>query len=178
MSDRSRSCAPLRERTTTLARLADREALARGQPIWVHVHGTSMWPLIVPGDRVRLLPVRSGSPRPGEIVACEIGPAVLLHRLISIRAHKDPGQARWIRCRGDTRLRADPWCKEPAIMGVASDVERRGHVFPLASPPYRLAGDVARLTHPASAVLLRVVAHLWHRLRRPQRAPHGAARHT
>jgi len=58
--------------------------LRRGSPVRATVRGTSMWPTLSPGDRVRVDPVPPGwRPRPGDVVAATGPSGIVVHRVIS-----------------------------------------------------------------------------------------------
>jgi signal peptidase I len=59
------------------------DVLRREGAVWVREASSSMWPLIQPGDELRLVPVDRASIQRGMIVAYRGDAAIVVHRLLS-----------------------------------------------------------------------------------------------
>ena len=56
-----------------------REALERGLNVRLRVHGASMTPALADGSDVEIVPL--GALRAGQVVACAVGPRLVVHRI-------------------------------------------------------------------------------------------------
>jgi signal peptidase I len=92
-------------------------ALAEGKVVRLHVDGTSMLPLLKPGDVVVLQRVESHRLQKGDLVVVRREHDLVTHRLVWQRA----GQ--WL-TKGDNLRYMDPPIDEQAILGKVIAVER------------------------------------------------------
>ncbi len=102
----------------------------RAGPLEVRALGSSMRPLLRPGDRVHL--ERRG-PQRGDVALVRVGERILLHRL-----HQRRG-ACWL-VRGDARRRFDGWVPEDHVLAVATSVQRERREIRLDRSRDRLLG--------------------------------------
>jgi hypothetical protein len=94
-----------------------REGVAGGASAWLVARGTSMWPAIHSGARVRIAPLGARAPRPGEIVLVDAGHGdPLMHRVIGVRGSM-------VILRGDNMPRADHPLPIAAVIGIATHVD-------------------------------------------------------
>lgn len=105
-----------RERLRTLLPMAPplpldviRAALDEGRLVRLRARGRSMAPALRDGEPVELWPL-AGAPRPGQVVACAAGGALVLHRVVAC-------DASMLVLRGDARARPDPPRAPAAVLG-------------------------------------------------------------
>jgi signal peptidase I len=94
-----------------------REVLSRGGQVELLASGLSMFPAIVPGDRLVLGPLGASDPRPGEIVAWVRGSAIRVHRVVRV-------EERAVVTRGDTVPVNDSPVERQEILGRLVQVRR------------------------------------------------------
>jgi Peptidase S24-like len=149
------------------ARRALLEANGRhGSRTWVQATGASMWPLIVPGDWIRVDGGRA--PLVGDVVVVAVGTRLVAHRLV---ARHGTGRRALLVTKGDAEAWADPPVQAHAVLGVVGAVrhERTGRASS-AGLTGRPARALARLSGAAGRHL--TPAHDAARaLPRPLRAP-------
>lgn len=120
-----------------------RECVAGGASAWLVARGTSMWPAIHSGARVRIAPLGARAPRPGEIALVDAGGGEpLMHRVIGLRG-------RMLILRGDNMARADRPLPIASVIGIATHVDHGAGARALVAGRWR-----PRLEH------------FWHRARR------------
>ncbi len=88
-----------------------------GKSFGLHVTGRSMWPVLRPGDVVRVRPVEPMTLRRGDLVVVRCHEELFTHRLIAV------GAGKW-RTKGDNCYEADPPVAAPAILGQVVAIER------------------------------------------------------
>jgi len=112
----------------TAVKLA-REELARKRSdaasIRLRVSGSSMAPLIEPGDVVLVHRVNFGDLRRGDLILVEQGGAFLVHRLVVVHDHG-------VRTKGDNASHADVLVATEDVLGRVAVVEK-GNVLGLTS---------------------------------------------
>lgn len=137
-----------------------RQSLQAGATIRLPVAGTSMLPLLRPGDAVWLVAVDPALLQPGDLVAVLQPDRLLTHRLIAVGPHG------W-QTKGDNNRHADPSVAITAIQGRIVSLERGGALICLHDRSWllvnRLLGRIGwleqrwqRLIHPKSARLVYV----------------------
>ena len=119
----------------TAVKLA-REELAQGGPIRLRVSGSSMAPLIEPGDVVLVRHVNFEDLRRGDLLLVEQGEAFLVHRLVA-------ADANGIRTKGDNAGHADPPVLPQDVLGQVMAVEK-GDVLSLPKGGRRIELDEGR----------------------------------
>jgi hypothetical protein len=136
------------------------DMLRREGAVWVREASSSMWPLIQPGDELRLVPVDGPAARPGMIVAYRADRAIVVHRLLSHGSG-------FIVTKGDALAEPDAPVACDRILGrVAALRMCAGGVVDLESGPralvLRALGQLARLRAPNRlvSILLRVPFYL------------------
>ena len=134
------------------------ELLRRGHPLELRVAGTSMWPLVTSGDRVRLEP---GWPlRAGQIVAVHRSSALVVHRILRVEADR-------VLLRGDNAAVADaPVTRAEVLATVTAHWWWRGTRVDHTTAPMRALDRLA-------AALSRSSARPWGLLRRAVRWREG-----
>lgn len=110
-------------------RVAARVALGRtllgeGEILRFVVRGASMWPVLRRGDVVQVEGISIGTAAVGDIVLCRQGAVLLAHRVVEVLT--SPPGAPALRCRGDTRLIADPSVGAGDLLGRIRCCERGG----------------------------------------------------
>lgn len=99
-----------------------------GMPIRFRACGDSMYPAILNGDVITVVPVSTDEIVHGDILLYRDGDRVLAHRLIGISGY---GTATRFRLRGDSNA----WCDAPIapaqIVGRVDTVERDGRAIAL-----------------------------------------------
>jgi hypothetical protein len=135
------------------ARRALLEANGRnGSRTWVQASGSSMWPLITPGDWIRVDGGRV--PQVGDVVVVAVGPRLVAHRLVE--RHGTGGRAVLV-TKGDAEACADAPVPAGAALGVIGAVRReregRATSVGLTGRPARvlarLSAATGHLTTPA-----------------------------
>ena len=116
----------------TAVKLA-REELAQGSPIRLRVSGSSMAPLIEPGDVVLVRHVNFEDLRRGDMILVEQGGTFLVHRLVAVHDHG-------VRTKGDNASHADLLVAPEDVLGRVVVVEK---------------GDVLSLTSAIPSAILR-----------------------
>jgi hypothetical protein len=94
------------EATFSLAR----EALARGVPARLRVFGRSMTPALRGGTRIEIRPLTRG-PRLGDVVACERGGRLVVHRVVGVQGSR-------IITQGDALSAPDPAWSIAEVLGL------------------------------------------------------------
>ena len=110
-----------------------REELAQGSPIRLRVSGSSMAPLIEPGDVVLVRHVNFEDLRRGDLILVEQGGTFLVHRLVAVHDHG-------VRTKGDNASHADVLVAPEDVLGRVVVVEK---------------GDVLSLTSAIPSAILR-----------------------
>ncbi len=121
------------------------ELLARGEGFKFMARGHSMWPSLLDGDIVEIVP-RSHPVKVGDIVFIPNVEFGQLHRVIDV-----DGSGRAL-VRGDALYEPDGWFDSDEISGVLGDVLRRGrsvlvHRGPNAVRVATVLGFMRRLVH-------------------------------
>ncbi|MBV9791683.1 MAG: hypothetical protein JOZ51_26030 [Chloroflexi bacterium] len=96
------------------------------------VTGTSMLPLLQPGDAVWLQSIDLTALRPGDLLLIRQHGVLLTHRLIAV------GPERW-QTKGDNNPLPDPPITAQQIVGRIVTVERGGTSLDLRRRPWRIA---------------------------------------
>lgn len=104
-----------------------RHHLSLGRPLVVRASGYSMWPLVRPGQRVVVQP--AGSLAVGDLALVELGPALVLHRVIALTGDR-------VLVKGDHNPSPDPELHRDAVLGVVAG----GPLGPLVARLSRLGG--------------------------------------
>jgi len=102
----------------TAVKLA-REELAQGALVRLRVSGSSMAPLIEPGDVVLVRHARLADLRRGDLLLIEQEGAFLVHRLVAADAHG-------VRTKGDNASHADSPIAPQDVLGHVVAVEKDG----------------------------------------------------
>ncbi|HEY0733865.1 MAG TPA: S24/S26 family peptidase [Herpetosiphonaceae bacterium] len=114
----------------------------RGAATRLTVTGTSMLPLLRPGDAVWLMPIEPATLRPGDLLLIRQQGVWLTHRLIAVRP------PRW-QTKGDNNRLADPLVTAAEIEGRIIALERDDRSIDLRRRCWRvtsrLLGQVSRL---------------------------------
>jgi signal peptidase I len=120
------------------------QGLHSGNAIRLVVNGSSMLPLLRPGDAVWLEAIDPAALQPGDLVTIRQQNILLTHRLIVV------GPSSW-QTKGDNNRLADPPLGAEAILGRSVSLERgdaliflQDGCWPLAN---RLLGRIGRLHH-------------------------------
>jgi hypothetical protein len=141
------------DRLRAAARRALLEANGRhGSRTWVQATGASMWPLITPGDWIRV--DGGGAPQVGDVVVVAVGPRLVAHRLVE---RHGVGRRALLVTKGDAEAWADAPVPARAVLGVVGAVrherQRRASSVGLTGRSARalawLSGAAGRLTMPA-----------------------------
>lgn len=106
-----------------------------GKEVCVPVRGSSMIPLIRPGDRAFLRPMDPARLRPGDVFAFRQGSATIVHRLIRRRR---VGGVAWVCQKGDHQS-AWEWIPEEQALGRVDRVQGARHTLHLQEGPWRWA---------------------------------------
>ncbi len=81
--------------------------------------GNSMWPTLLPADRLTLEECDAKALRPGEIVVYQNGARLAVHRVLAVRGRN--GQT-WVRTRGDNSRKPDPEWPAERLIGRVTEV--------------------------------------------------------
>lgn len=147
-----------------------RQSGQTGAATRLSVTGTSMLPLLRPGDAVWLLAIDPALLRPGDLVLIRQQGVWLTHRLIAA------GAAIW-QTKGDNNRLADPPVAAQEIEGRIVALERGGRSIDLRRHPWPVAGRLLsrmslveqrrqKLMHPESRWLAYVIGTPFRLLRR------------
>jgi hypothetical protein len=99
------------------------ELLRRGRPVRTVIRTRSMWPMIWPGDEVRVVPI--DRIRVGDVVLAQINPErLVLHRVVEAVDGR-------VLTRADLSLAGDEPVAQDAVVGRLERIERRGRVMPI-----------------------------------------------
>jgi signal peptidase I len=135
------------------ARRALLEANGRhGSRTWVQATGASMWPLISPGDWIRVDGCHA--PQVGDVVVVAVGPRLVAHRVVELHG---TGRRALLITKGDAEAWPDAPVQARAALGVvgATRHERDGRPSSagLTGRPARalahISGAAGRLATPA-----------------------------
>jgi len=128
------------------ARRALLEANGRhGSRTWMQAGGSSMWPLIAPGDWIRVDGCRA--PQVGDVVVVAVGSRLVAHRLVE---RHGAGRRALLITKGDAEAWADAPLPARAALGVVGAVrhEREGRASSVGLTG-RPARALARLSRAA-----------------------------
>jgi hypothetical protein len=136
-----------------------RELIDAGQTISFIARGSSMWPAMPDGARLRLEP-SGGKLRCGDVV-CLVSRAggVLVHRLV----HR--GET-WVQTQGDAVVGPDEQVESRAVLGVVraqADTPTLRKCAGLAFSMASRAGPASRVFRAALRVSLRTMGWVWRR---------------
>lgn len=128
--------------------------LRSGEVVSIRLWGRSMFPIVLPGTRLRFVPCAAPKVRVGDVVLVARGRSLVAHRVLSI---SDGG----IVMQGDGHARPDPTVAPEDVLGRAAGVPlgRTQIALPegIAGPLNRAAGWTGRqLTRGRSAVGRRI----------------------
>jgi signal peptidase I len=106
--------------------------LQYGQTLWVTVNGDSMWPLIVPGDRLLLEPVDS----------LRIGDLITFYEVSTLCTHRVMGKIKkagelLLRTKGDCCGQWDQPIPVESIVGKVVAIQKRDRLLVLKGPLWR-----------------------------------------
>ena len=113
--------------------------------------GNSMWPTLLPADRLILEECDARTLRPGEIVVYRNGSRLAVHRVLAVRGRN--GQT-WVLTRGDNSRRPDREWPAERLVGRVTEV------LPVKGKPRKL--------RPANPELIRlrlIARKAWGKLR-------------
>jgi polysaccharide export outer membrane protein len=128
------------------------DALMRiGRGTLVPVTGTSMLPMLRPGDAVEVSPFL-GLPRPGQIVLARLSGVLVVHRLVSVRTG---GARRQYRLQGDAERGPDGAVLREDLLGRVTALVRQGRRLEIDDRPAALRATRLRLA------LRRQAPRLW-----------------
>lgn len=122
--------------------------------------GTSMLPVIYPGDSLTVKSFGAAAPRCGDIVLCRRADEFRVHRIVSIL---EEGPAAFYVLRGDALTNDDPPVPASALLGRVTSVARREKAVQLNSVQrmhHRFLRSIVRRSKFAAVLLL-----LWHAMR-------------
>lgn len=100
-----------------------RELLARGHPVRYVARGCSMWPGILDGDRLTLIPA-VGAVRVGDVMFLPTEDFGLSHRVVA-------RVGRTLCLKGDGCVRPDGWFPAEAFVARVVHIERDGRAVPV-----------------------------------------------
>jgi signal peptidase I len=104
--------------------------LRSGNSVKLRAEGYSMFPTLMPGDRVTVRPLSSGKlPEAGSVVVYEDTNGLTLHRLVKV-IESDTGQPQFI-TRGDSMTEPDSPCQFYQLLGVAVSYKRSERELPV-----------------------------------------------
>jgi hypothetical protein len=106
-----------------------RTALEFGHVLSLPVNGYCMWPVLKPGDRVRVRRLEHGQVCIGDVLLCVHGHRAVVHRAASL-GFDSTGEP-IVRCRGDASRRLDAEVRLQDVCGVVVGVERGNQWVPL-----------------------------------------------
>ena len=86
------------------------EFLRAGHVVELPLGGSSMRPLLFPGDVLRARPTGAGEVRAGDVVIVDLGGRLLCHRVVYVAAGR-------VVTRGDDSLEYDPPVTADAVVG-------------------------------------------------------------
>ncbi len=134
----------------------------KGASFRFQAKGYSMTPSIRDGDVITISPLQNIMPRRGDVVAFRhpARPQMLVHRVLHAREKK-------YYIKGDNAPEGDGWVPAENILGVITNVERRGKArfWPNRSAPSALS-DLYLLFYPLWPPVRRVLAIGWRWIRR------------
>lgn len=123
--------------------------------------GYSMTPAIRDGDVITVSPLKDIMPRRGDVLAFRHPdrPQMLVHRVLHAKAKK-------YFIKGDNCPEADGWVPAENILGLITNVERRGKArfWPNRSRP-AFGSNAYLLFYPLWPPVRRALARTWRRLR-------------
>jgi signal peptidase I len=141
------------DRLRAAARRALLEANGRhGSRTWVQATGSSMWPLISPGDWIRIDACHA--PQVGDVVVVAVGPRLVAHRIVE---RHGTGRRALLITKGDAEAWPDAPVQARAALGVVGAIrhEREGRPSSVgltgcpARVLARVSGTAGRLARPA-----------------------------
>jgi len=114
------------------------DLLSAGIALRFTAQGSSMKPMLSPGDILVVKPVNKHQIRIGDIVLCTVSETrVVAHRVISKRTEK---YGLLFLVQGDRVSKPDGWMTEQMVHGRVESAERCGRFIDLLAQPTRLFG--------------------------------------
>ena len=135
-----------------LAAEAATAILGEEMPVTITTGGYSMWPVIRPGDRVVIEPLKGVTPSAGDIVALRRDGGYVVHRLIKVITR----DGRKLFCtQGDAVINPDEPSEEAMIAGIVRSIVRSGKEIKLPAAR-RLPPVMNRIASLFARYILRV----------------------
>lgn len=104
--------------------------LASGHSVDLPATGYSMFPLLLPGDKVTVKPISKGEiPGPGNVVVFRSKSGLVLHRVVKLT--KSLSGAIIAETQGDSLLVKDQPLNSELLIGIAISFKRNGKIHPI-----------------------------------------------
>ncbi len=139
-----------------------RDLASDGTVAEMTIHGTSMHPTLLDGDRIQLAPATAAETRIGDIVMRTGGAGPIIHRLVGWW----PARNGWrLLTKGDNARRLDVPLSPDDLVGRVVARVRGGAVRQLDGVKMRLCGR----TRAAASFVEGIIVEVWDRMRRAER---------
>ncbi len=103
-----------------------------GRPLDVRIEGSSMRPLIRPGDTVSLCLIDGDELRTGDLIAFRQDGDLIVHRLIKQRRTDKT----WRLCQKGDNLSGWGWLREDGVLGRVESIRGQGKVINMDTRPW------------------------------------------
>ncbi|MCU4163582.1 S24/S26 family peptidase [Carboxylicivirga caseinilyticus] len=131
------------------------DLLKEGKTTEIQAHGISMFPLLLPGDKLKISPERTYAK--GDIIVFKGKETLIAHRIISISNTK-------VICKGDSLFSTDPILSEQGILGKVIGRTRKNSYRSVNHWIFRFAKQLMPRLGKFPRVIIRYTAILYLKL--------------
>ena len=146
------------EDNNTKARKLLISLLRSGKTVDVPAQGLSMFPVLLPGDMLRVIPAKPADLKRGMIVVYESEDKIISHRFIKIRESK-------LICKGDGLRSYDSPFPTDRLLGIVTARTRNGILTHLTNRLRRTTGTCMSYITPITGYLFYYLRYLWYKLK-------------
>jgi hypothetical protein len=130
--------------------------LKQGQAADIPASGLSMFPILLPGDTLRVQPLQPESLTKGAIVVFQESDRLIAHRFIRLKKNT-------LYTKGDGLKKFDPPLKKELLLGVVSHRIRGQHVSSFSSSLQKNTAKLTSWLTPISGFLSFYLARAWYK---------------
>lgn len=106
------------------------ELLNAGKSVWINSRGFSMYPILKPGDQLKVMPIGITEIRVGDIIAFQQKGILVAHRVQEIRLDKE---GLTLTAKGDSVFEMDEEVSDENYLGKITALKRKGVEQPILS---------------------------------------------
>lgn len=130
--------------------------LNQGQVTDIPASGLSMFPILLPGDTLRVQPIQARSLSKGDIVVFQEGDRLIAHRFIRFKENM-------LCTKGDGLKKFDPLQQKKKVLGLVSHRIRHQHPTCFTSSTQRKCAKLATWFSPFSGFVFFYLSRIWYK---------------